>query len=79
MSAAAQPRPPGQYSDPNAEDFLGTEHDHLWWLSDAARLVRDAAWDELDPQHLCHLLEEVRDLQALLAEARAVAALEIPF
>lgn len=69
----------GQVTDPNADDFLGTEHDHLWWLNDAARIVRLDAWAELDPQHVQHLLEEVRDLQALLDRCGAFDPPEYPF
>jgi hypothetical protein len=69
----------GQHLDPNAPDFLGIEHDHAWWLNDAARLVREEAWAELDPQHLRHALEEIADLQRLLSRATALAEEPVPF
>ncbi|MEA3643356.1 MAG: hypothetical protein VBE63_25975 [Lamprobacter sp.] len=42
------------------------EHDHLWWINDAARMVRTEDWSELNPEHIRHLIEEVRDLNCLL-------------
>lgn len=42
------------------------ERDHLWWINDAARLVRSGDWSALNPEHVRHLVEEVRDLAWLL-------------
>lgn len=62
----------GQVTDPNAEDFVGIEYDHLWWLEDAARIMRTDAWRELDPQHVEHLLGEITNLEARIARLRPV-------
>ena len=49
----------------------GTEHNHLWWINDASRIIRNNAWGELEPRHVRHLIEEIRDLQILLNHAWA--------
>jgi hypothetical protein len=82
MSAPAQPQPQprfGQCLNPDAEDFFGTEYDHDWWLIDAARIAREAAWHELDPQHVEHLLGELANLQALIQREEVLDALDPPF
>jgi hypothetical protein len=45
---------------------LEVERDHLWWINDATRMVRTGDWSSLNPEHIRHLLEEVRDLAWLL-------------
>lgn len=75
---AAQPLT-GQCLDPHADDFVGIEYDHLWWINDAARIVRTDDWSSFDPQHLRHMIEEVRDLQCILDNERRGFSTETPF
>ena len=63
------------FSEPSArippQAALGEdERDHLWWINDATRMVRTADWSALKPEHVCHLIEEVRDLAWLLDRDR---------
>ena len=69
---AFQPVYLGQFLDPNAEDFIGIEYDHEWWLTDAARIAHSAAWSQLDPQHVEHLLGEIANLEQRIARLRPV-------
>jgi len=63
-----------QVIDPEAPGFVGIEHDHDWWLEDAARITRSAAWSQLDPQHVIHLLGEIANLEAQITRLRPVAS-----
>lgn len=65
--------------DPVADAFFGTEYDHDWWLVDAARIARESAWHELDPQHVEHLLGELANLHALIQREETRNALDPPF
>lgn len=70
--SAAQPINQAQLVDPEAANFAGIEFDHDWWLEDAARIARSAAWSQLDPQHIEHLLSEITNLEERLARLRPV-------
>lgn len=61
----------GQAPGAQAPRLSGHKPDHLWWLNDACRIVREAAWAQLEPAHVRHLIEEVQDLQQLLDRAIA--------
>lgn len=70
--SASQPISQAQVIDPEAPGFFGVVYDHDWWLGDAARIARSAAWSQLDPQHVEHLLSEITNLEERLARLRPV-------
>ncbi|MEA3641748.1 MAG: hypothetical protein VBE63_17685 [Lamprobacter sp.] len=70
--SAAQPLRRAQVINPDAANFAGIEFDHEWWLEDAARIARSAAWSQLDPQHVKHLLGEIANLKERLVQLRPV-------
>lgn len=51
---------------------VGLERDRLWWINDAARMVRNEEWGALDPEHIRNLIEEIRDLQWMLDRDRVL-------
>ena len=71
MSSHIDPIQKRQVTVPHFEHYIEAKKDHLWWLNDAARIVRTEAWDDLGPYHLRQLIEEIRDLQILLNNAWA--------
>ncbi len=68
----SQPIPWGQLSNPNAENFMGVEYDHEFWLEDAARIARFDAWPELNAEHIRHLLSEITNLKQQIDQLRPV-------
>jgi hypothetical protein len=69
----------GQYLDPAAEDFLGIEADHYALITDASRMLRERDLSGFSLAHLAALIEEARDLQAVLDYERRAAPDDCPF